>query len=60
MYDDLIDAALKRLRNTPPRASERVLRRGKMIEAILDKRRSRLDACRAVTGVRLDDAALRS
>ena len=57
---DLIDAALERLRDTPPRDPERVLRRGEMIEAILDERRARLDARRAVTGVRLGNAAPRS
>ena len=59
MGDDLIDAALERLRDTPPRGHDRVLRRGEMIEAILDERRARLDAGKAATGVRLGDAVPR-
>lgn len=57
--NDLIDAALERLRDTPPRGHDRVLRRGEMIEAILDERRARLDARKAATGVRLSDATPR-
>jgi small-conductance mechanosensitive channel len=57
MGDDLIDAALERLRDTPPRGHDRVLRRGEMIEAILDEQYARFDARNAATGVRLDAAA---
>jgi hypothetical protein len=57
MGDDLIDAALERLRDTPPHGHDRVLRRGEMIEAILDEQHARLDARKAATGVRLDVAA---
>jgi hypothetical protein len=60
MGDDLIDAAVERLRDTPPRRHDRVLRRGEMIEAILDERHARSDARKAATGVRLGDAAPRS
>lgn len=60
MGDDLIDAALEQLRDTPPRDPERVLRRGEMIEAILDECRARLDARNASAGVRLGGAAPRS
>jgi hypothetical protein len=56
MGDNLIDAALERLRDTPPRGHDRVLRRGEMIKAILDEQHARLDACNAATGVRLDAA----
>lgn len=59
MGDDLIDAALERLRDTPPGSHDRVLRRGEMIEAILDERHARLDARKAATGVRLGDAVPR-
>jgi len=57
MGNDLIDAALERLRDTPPRGHDRVLRRGEMIEAILDEQYARFDARNAATGVRLDAAA---
>jgi hypothetical protein len=57
MGDDLIDAALERLRDTPPRGHDRVLRRGEMIEAILDEQYARFDARNAATGERLDAAA---
>jgi hypothetical protein len=57
MGDDLIDAALERLRDTPPHGHDRVLRRGEMIEAILDEQYARFDARNAATGVRLDAAA---
>jgi hypothetical protein len=50
MGDDLITAALDRLYDTPPRGHDRVLRRGEMIEAILDERHARTDAPRPRSG----------
>jgi len=51
--DALIEAALERLRDTVRYDPERVVRRGEMIEAILDEREARRDIARAATGVRL-------
>jgi hypothetical protein len=59
MGDDLIDAALERLCDTARRGHHRVLRRGEMIEAILDEQHARTDARKAATGVRLGDAVPR-
>lgn len=57
--DTLVDAALDRLRNTSPHDPDRVLRRGEMIEAILDERSARIDARKAALGVRLSDTTQR-